>query len=64
MKVDDIRTIEDAQRYVEGCLNDLENGITTKEETLSYLGEYTMYLMKYFYERTIEKIKANPELLK
>ena len=61
MKVEDIKTISDAQRYVEGCLNDYESGLSTKEETLHYLGEYTMHLMGLFYTKFKENETRKPE---
>ncbi len=59
MKVENIKTIDDAQNYVEGCINNYESGISTKSETLSLLGEYTARLMELF----AENVKANPSLL-
>ena len=46
MKVKNIKTINDAQRYVEGVINDFEGGISTKEETMGYLGEYTARIVE------------------
>lgn len=37
MEVDQIRTADDVERYIEGCLNDFEAGVSTKEETLHIL---------------------------
>ena len=48
MKASDINTLKQAQRYVEGCINDFEAGISTKDETIKYLGEYTLRLMEIF----------------
>ena len=48
MKPSEINTLADAQRYVEGCINDLADGISTKDETIKYLGEYTFRLMEIF----------------
>lgn len=42
MKVEDIKTLNQAQNYVEGCINDLCEGLSTREETLGYLGQYTV----------------------
>lgn len=46
MKATDIRTIEDAQRYIEGCINDLDAGISTKQQTIDYFAEYTLRIVK------------------
>ena len=35
MKSEDINTAEDCLIYIEGCLNDFESGISTKEETMN-----------------------------
>ena len=51
MKASEINKAEDAQRYVEGCLIDLETGISTKSETMDNLLEYT--------ERIIEVCDVN-----
>ena len=59
MKVENIRTLDDASNYVEGCLNDYEAGISTKSETLGLLGEYTARIM----ELWADNVKANPSLL-
>lgn len=63
MKVEDIKAIEDANRYVEGCINDFEQGISTKDETIGYLGQYTARLMELFWENAKKKIRENPSLL-
>lgn len=59
MNLNEIKSIDDAQRYVNGVINDYEGGISTKEETLSFLGEYTARIMEIF----TENVKANPSLL-
>ena len=41
MEAKDIKTLEQAERFVEGCLNDLIEGIATKGETMKQLAEYT-----------------------
>jgi hypothetical protein len=46
MKVEDIKTFSDARRYIEGCINDYEAGISTKEETIKFIGDYTIYIVK------------------
>lgn len=51
----DIHTLADAQRHVEGCLNDMEEGIATKAETLSHLFEYTMRVMEIASKATEKK---------
>ena len=45
MEAKDIKDYKDMQRYVEGCLNDLLEGISTKEETMTYMKEYTLRII-------------------
>ena len=60
MKVEEIESLSDAQRYVEGCLNDYEAGIATKDETLGHLGKYTARIMEVFYINAKKRFKENP----
>ncbi len=46
MHTKDIHTLADAQRHVEGIINDFEGGISTKAETVSYLFDYTVRIME------------------
>lgn len=48
MKAEDIKNKEDANNFVEGCINDFEAGISTKSETITLLGEYTEALIELF----------------
>lgn len=63
MKAEDINTAEDAERFCEGCLNDMEMGIATKAETMKQLAKYTGRLNELFWENAKKKIRDNPELL-
>ena len=42
LEVKDINNAADMQRYVEGCLNDLIEGISTKEEIMRHMKDYTL----------------------
>ena len=44
MKLEQIRTADDVERYIDGCLNDFEAGVNTKEETLVYLAELVAHV--------------------
>ena len=46
MKVENIKSTDDIERYIEGCLNDFESAISTKEETLVYIAELVVYIYK------------------
>ena len=59
MKLQDVKTLDEAQYYVEGVINDFEGGIITKEETMGLLGEYTAHCMMIW----SDNVKANPSLL-
>lgn len=63
LDVNKIESFQDAQYYVEGIINDFESGISTKGETMQYLGEYTARLMVLFWENAKKKIKEDPTLL-
>lgn len=58
-----IETEIQAQKIVEGIINDFDNGVYTKDETLGLLGEYTARLMHLFWKRAKEIIKENPEII-
>lgn len=63
MKPEEIVTIHDAERFVEGCLNDFSDGLSTKEETMTLMGLYTQRLMNLFWENAKNKLRNNPELM-
>lgn len=37
LKPENIKSVQQIERFLEGCLNDFENGISTKEETINNL---------------------------
>jgi len=63
MKPEQIQTLSDAERYVEGCLNDFEMGISTKAETMKYFAQYTGRLNELFWTNAKKRIIENPKLL-
>ena len=44
MKVENVSTGEDIERYIEGCINDFEGGISTKDETIVNLAELVAHV--------------------
>lgn len=63
MEVDQIRTADDVERYIEGCLNDYDAGISTKEETVANLAELVAYVYtKATEEKRIITIKRNERI--
>ena len=44
MNVEQIRTADDVERYIEGCLNDFEEGISEKDETVVNLAELVAHV--------------------
>ena len=46
MKVEDIKSVDDVSNYIEGCLNDFNEGISTLDETNKYLHELTVRVIE------------------
>lgn len=46
MKVEQITSEEMVLQYVEGCLNDFEAGLTSKDDTASAMIELIVHLIK------------------
>ena len=44
MEVEQIRTADDVERYIDGCLNDYEAGVSTKDETVVNLTELVAHV--------------------
>ena len=63
LKVRSVTTIGDAQKFVEGTINDFENGVSDKEETINAFKDYTGALMDTFWRGALAQIKENPDLL-
>lgn len=57
LETKDINNAADMQRYVEGCLNDLMEGLSTKDETMKYLHDYTLRVINL----TAERVSKNPD---
>lgn len=51
MKVENVTTQNDIERYIEGCINDFEMGISEKSETIAYLAELVGHVIKTLKER-------------
>ena len=45
MKATEIKTLQDAERFCEGLLNDFELGIADKAETMKQLAKYTKAIL-------------------
>lgn len=58
-----IESIESAQNFVEGCINDFINGLSESTEFRAQMGEYTGRLMHMFWENAKKRIKEDPTLL-
>lgn len=63
-KLMQIQTAKDAQRWMDGAINDFESGIATKEETMGKLGDYTARLMQLFFINAKVLFKSHKHLLK
>ncbi len=46
MKLENVRTPDDVERYIEGCINDFEMGESDKSETIIYLAELVAHVYK------------------
>lgn len=46
MEAKDIKSVDDVSNYIEGCLNDFSEGISTQEETNKYLHELIVQVIK------------------
>ena len=44
MKVENVSNGEDVERYIEGCINDFEGGISRKDETIISLAELVAHV--------------------
>ncbi len=44
MTAKDIKNGDDIERFILGCLNDFETGLSTKSETLIALGEMVVHI--------------------
>ena len=53
LEAKNINNATDMRNYVEGCLNDLVEGLSTVEETMAYMKEYT--------HRVIDLASASPK---
>ena len=58
MKLEQINSVDDIKIYIEGCLNDFELGISTKEETTYYIAKLLLYLHEK-YANNQSKYKKN-----
>ena len=45
MEIKNINSADDIERYVEGCINDFETGISNKDETIVNLCELVVDLL-------------------
>lgn len=59
MELTDIKSEEGVARYIEGCMNDLEAGVSTKKETELLLHRLIVYLIKL--DRTKRSIANDPQ---
>lgn len=46
MKLEDVNSIDDVERYLEGCLNDFDAGLSDKTETMNYMGDLILKVYK------------------
>lgn len=46
MKLQDVKKPEDILNFIEGCLNDMEAGVSSKNETVGNMVDLISYLIK------------------
>jgi hypothetical protein len=46
MKLEDVKVADDIERYIEGCINDIELAICDKDETIIAIAELVVYIYK------------------
>lgn len=46
MEAKNIKSVDDAERFIEGCLNDFESGIATKSDAMKHLADYTARIIE------------------
>jgi hypothetical protein len=46
MNPNQIKTLQDFEAYIEGCINDYEAGVSTKIETIEYIIECVLLMVK------------------
>ena len=63
LEAKNINNATDMRNYVEGCLNDLMEGISSKEETMGYLHDYTLRVINLTAERVGQPASTSDEAL-
>lgn len=46
MKLENVKTADDLERYIEGCINDFEADISDKDETIVAIAELVIHVYK------------------
>ena len=46
MKVENVKTADDLERYIEECINDFEADISDKDETIIAIAELVVHIYK------------------
>ena len=46
MKLENIRTADEIENYIEGCLNDFQLGFRSKKKTVELIGELVVHIYK------------------
>ena len=45
-EVENVKTADDLERYIEGCINDFEADISDKDETIVAIAELVIHVYK------------------
>ena len=46
MKVENVKTADDLEQYIEGYINDFESGLSNKDETVIAIAELVVHIYK------------------
>jgi len=62
MDAKDIKSVDDVSNYIEGCLNDFDEGLSTKDETNKYLHELVAKVIL-MTQATKDKMPTDEEMI-
>ena len=58
-----METVTDAEKFCDGFVNDIVDGVIDRDEAFEMMIEYTSRLMQVFWTNAVKHIREKPELL-
>ena len=55
MRLENVKTADDIERYIEGCINDFEGAISDKDETIVAIAELVVYIYELAFKERSEE---------